>query len=158
MRTPEQAARGELGTKVEVKNLNSLRAVRSAIAYEAERQAEVLESGGVIEQVNMGWDENRQRNRSAAFEGEQRGLPLLPGTGSAAAGGRPAVGGGGGRAPCPNCRTPRSSATGRRGPCGRQMQAPSPARRRWLTIFEAAVAAYGQGGWQTAAHGQLDHR
>ena len=61
VRTPEQAARGELGTKVEVKNLNSLRAVRSAIAYEAERQAEVLESGGVIEQVNMGWDENRQR-------------------------------------------------------------------------------------------------
>ena len=61
VRTPEQAARGELGTKVEVKNLNSLRAVRSAIAYEAERQAGVLESGGVIEQVNMGWDENRQR-------------------------------------------------------------------------------------------------
>ena len=61
VRTPEQAARGELGTKVEVKNLNSLRAVRNAIAYEAERQAEVLNSGGVIEQVNMGWDENRQR-------------------------------------------------------------------------------------------------
>ena len=61
VRTPEQAARGELGTKVEVKNLNSLRAVRSAIAYEAGRQADVLESGGVIEQVNMGWDEDRQR-------------------------------------------------------------------------------------------------
>ena len=33
VRTPEQAARGELGTKVEVKNLNSLRAVRSAIHH-----------------------------------------------------------------------------------------------------------------------------
>ncbi len=61
IRTAEQAARDEFGTKVEVKNLNSLRAVRNAIAYEAERQADTLQSGGVIEQVNMGWDENRQR-------------------------------------------------------------------------------------------------
>jgi len=61
VRTAEQAARGEFGTKVEVKNLNSLRAVRNAIAYEAERQADVLNGGGVIEQVNMGWEEDRQR-------------------------------------------------------------------------------------------------
>ncbi|MCL4832313.1 MAG: Asp-tRNA(Asn)/Glu-tRNA(Gln) amidotransferase subunit GatB [Caldilineaceae bacterium] len=59
--TAEQKARGEYGTKVEVKNLNSLRAVRGAIAYEAERQAEVLADGGVIQQVNMGWDEVNQR-------------------------------------------------------------------------------------------------
>ncbi|RLT39627.1 MAG: Asp-tRNA(Asn)/Glu-tRNA(Gln) amidotransferase subunit GatB [Chloroflexi bacterium] len=61
VRTPEQRARGEFGTKVEVKNLNSLRAVRGAIAYEAERQAAVLRGGGVIQQVNMGWDEANQR-------------------------------------------------------------------------------------------------
>ncbi|MCC6167317.1 MAG: Asp-tRNA(Asn)/Glu-tRNA(Gln) amidotransferase subunit GatB [Caldilineaceae bacterium] len=61
VRTPAQKARGEYGTKVEVKNLNSFRAVRSAIAYEMQRQIEVLESGGVVEQVNMGWDEERQR-------------------------------------------------------------------------------------------------
>ncbi len=59
--TAEQKARSEYGTKVEVKNLNSLRAVRGAIAYEAERQAEVLGDGGVIQQVNMGWDEVNQR-------------------------------------------------------------------------------------------------
>lgn len=59
--TAEQKARREYGTKVEVKNLNSLRAVRGAIAYEAERQAEVLQEGGVIRQVNMGWDEANQR-------------------------------------------------------------------------------------------------
>lgn len=59
--TAEQKARGEYGTKVEVKNLNSLRAVRGAIAYEADRQAEVLREGGVIQQVNMGWDEANQR-------------------------------------------------------------------------------------------------
>jgi aspartyl-tRNA(Asn)/glutamyl-tRNA(Gln) amidotransferase subunit B len=51
---------GEWGTKVEVKNLNSFRSVRSAIEYEIERQTRVLDEGGVIEQVTMGWDENRQ--------------------------------------------------------------------------------------------------
>jgi len=60
VRTQEQKARGEYGTKVEVKNLNSFRAVRGAIAYEMERQIEVIESGGTVEQVNMGWDEQRQ--------------------------------------------------------------------------------------------------
>jgi aspartyl-tRNA(Asn)/glutamyl-tRNA(Gln) amidotransferase subunit B len=47
------------GTKVEIKNLNSFRSVRNAIAYEIERQKQVLNAGGVIEQVTMGWDENR---------------------------------------------------------------------------------------------------
>ena len=51
---------GQWGTKVEVKNLNSFRSVRNAIAYEIERQETVLNEGGIIEQVTMGWDENRQ--------------------------------------------------------------------------------------------------
>ena len=51
---------GKWGTKVEIKNLNSFRSVRNAIAYEIERQAQVLDEGGTIEQVTMGWDENRQ--------------------------------------------------------------------------------------------------
>ncbi len=50
---------GEWGTKVEVKNLNSFRSVRNAIAYEIERQTKVLSKGGTIDQVTMGWDENR---------------------------------------------------------------------------------------------------
>lgn len=61
VRTLEQKARGEYGVKVEVKNLNSFRSVRNSIAYEMERQVKVLESGGVVEQVNMGWDEDKQR-------------------------------------------------------------------------------------------------
>lgn len=60
VRTLEQKARGEYGTKVEVKNLNSFRAVRAAIAFEMDRQIEVIENGGLVEQVNMGWDEQRQ--------------------------------------------------------------------------------------------------
>ncbi len=51
---------GEWGTKVEVKNLNSFRSMRNAIVYEIERQTKVLDEGGTIEQVTMGWDENRQ--------------------------------------------------------------------------------------------------
>ena len=60
VRTLEQKARGEYGTKVEVKNLNSLRSVRAAIAFEMQRQIELIERGGKVEQVNMGWDEDRQ--------------------------------------------------------------------------------------------------
>ena len=61
VRTPEMRERGEYGVKVEVKNLNSFRSVRNAIAYEAQRQAQILEQGGRVEQVNMGWDEQNQR-------------------------------------------------------------------------------------------------
>jgi aspartyl-tRNA(Asn)/glutamyl-tRNA(Gln) amidotransferase subunit B len=53
-------ATGEWGTKVEIKNLNSFRSVRNSIEYEIQRQVAVLEAGGKIEQVTMGWDENRQ--------------------------------------------------------------------------------------------------
>jgi aspartyl-tRNA(Asn)/glutamyl-tRNA(Gln) amidotransferase subunit B len=51
----------EFGTKVEIKNLNSFRSVRLAIAYEIERQSRVLDEGGRVHQVTMGWDEERLR-------------------------------------------------------------------------------------------------
>ncbi|MCB0201554.1 MAG: Asp-tRNA(Asn)/Glu-tRNA(Gln) amidotransferase subunit GatB [Anaerolineae bacterium] len=61
LRTAEQATRGEYGVKVEVKNLNSFKAVRDSIAYEVARQTVVLDSGGSVQQVTMGWDEDRRR-------------------------------------------------------------------------------------------------
>jgi len=55
------AGASEFGTKVEVKNLNSFRAVKLALDYEIARQASVLDSGGTVRQVTMGWDERSGR-------------------------------------------------------------------------------------------------
>ncbi|HEY8425650.1 MAG TPA: Asp-tRNA(Asn)/Glu-tRNA(Gln) amidotransferase subunit GatB [Limnochordales bacterium] len=47
-----------LGTKTEVKNLNTFKAVERALRYEAWRQAAILEEGGVIRQETRAWDES----------------------------------------------------------------------------------------------------
>lgn len=49
-----------LGTKVEIKNLNSFRAMERAIEYEIKRQTSVLENGGKVEQETRGWNEAKQ--------------------------------------------------------------------------------------------------
>ncbi len=49
-----------MGTKVEVKNLNSFRSVEGAIDYELKRQQEALEKGEKIVQETRGWDEAKQ--------------------------------------------------------------------------------------------------
>jgi len=46
-----------LNTRTEIKNLNSFRALARATAYEIERQAHLIESGGTVIQQTMGWDE-----------------------------------------------------------------------------------------------------
>ena len=56
-----QAGTQELGTKVEVKNLNSFRSVKLALEYEIARQARVLAAGDRVRQVTMGWDERQSR-------------------------------------------------------------------------------------------------
>ena len=50
-----------LGTRVEIKNLNSFRALEESVAYEIQRQIAVLEAGGQVEQQTLGWDEARRR-------------------------------------------------------------------------------------------------
>ncbi len=52
--------REALGTKVEIKNLNSFKALERGVAYEINRQITVLEAGGQVAQETVGWDENKQ--------------------------------------------------------------------------------------------------
>ena len=48
-----------LGTKVEIKNMNSSRFVRKALNYEIDRQTDILERGGTVIQETRLWNENR---------------------------------------------------------------------------------------------------
>jgi len=57
-----------LGTKVEVKNINSFRSVERAIAYEIERQIALIESGGEVAQETRGWDETKQETFHQRFK------------------------------------------------------------------------------------------
>lgn len=49
-----------LGTRVEIKNLNSFRALERSLAFEIERQITLLKKGGMIRQETVGWDEARE--------------------------------------------------------------------------------------------------
>lgn len=52
-----QVVSNKLGTKIEVKNINSFRAVEKAINYEFERQTKALEAGEDLQQETRNWDE-----------------------------------------------------------------------------------------------------
>ncbi|HEY6377999.1 MAG TPA: Asp-tRNA(Asn)/Glu-tRNA(Gln) amidotransferase subunit GatB [Candidatus Dormibacteraeota bacterium] len=73
----------DLGVKVEIKNMNSFRAVHRALEYEIERQRSVLDSGGALEQETRGWVEARgatlaQRSKEQAHDYRYFPEPDLP--------------------------------------------------------------------------------
>jgi aspartyl-tRNA(Asn)/glutamyl-tRNA(Gln) amidotransferase subunit B len=69
---------GGLGAKVEIKNLNSFRSVKLALEYEMARQAQVLDGGGQVRQVTMGWDEQSGRTVEQRVKEESEDYRYFP--------------------------------------------------------------------------------
>ena len=77
-----------LGTRCEIKNVNSMRFVQQAVEYEARRQVEIIEGGGTIKQETRLFDSQAGRDALHALQGRSARLSLLPRSRSAAAGAR----------------------------------------------------------------------
>lgn len=68
----------ELGTRTEIKNLNSFRALERAIEYEAKRQIYLLEDGDEVVQETRTWDEEKQETRSMRSKEEAHDYRYFP--------------------------------------------------------------------------------
>jgi aspartyl-tRNA(Asn)/glutamyl-tRNA(Gln) amidotransferase subunit B len=68
----------ELGTRCEIKNVNSIRFVKQAIEYEARRQIEIIEGGGKIVQETRLYDPNKGETRSMRSKEEAHDYRYFP--------------------------------------------------------------------------------
>ncbi|MBH5398414.1 Asp-tRNA(Asn)/Glu-tRNA(Gln) amidotransferase subunit GatB [Bradyrhizobium sp. CNPSo 4010] len=69
---------GPLGTRCEIKNMNSIAFIGQAIEYEARRQIEILEDGGQIEQETRRFDPNKGETRSMRSKEEAHDYRYFP--------------------------------------------------------------------------------
>lgn len=69
---------GELGTRCEIKNVNSIKAVQMAIEYESTRQVEIIEGGGIIKQETRLWDNVKGETRSMRSKEEAHDYRYFP--------------------------------------------------------------------------------
>jgi len=69
---------GDLGTRCEIKNVNSIRFIREAIEYEARRQIEIIEDGGAIDQETRLFDPDRGETRSMRSKEESHDYRYFP--------------------------------------------------------------------------------
>src|SRR6187200_22676 len=67
-----------LGTRCEIKNVNSFRFIQQAIEYEARRQIEILEDGGKIDQETRLYDPNKNETRSMRSKEEAHDYRYFP--------------------------------------------------------------------------------
>lgn len=69
---------GKLGTRSEIKNLNSFRSVENAVAYEIKRQTKLLERGEKVTQETRGWDEAKQKSIGQRGKEEAHDYRYMP--------------------------------------------------------------------------------
>ncbi|WP_332771738.1 Asp-tRNA(Asn)/Glu-tRNA(Gln) amidotransferase subunit GatB [Phenylobacterium sp.] len=74
----ETGSFSHLGTRCEIKNVNSYRYIQQAIEYEARRQIEILEDGGKIEQETRLFDPNKLETRSMRSKEEAHDYRYFP--------------------------------------------------------------------------------
>ncbi|PJE29743.1 aspartyl/glutamyl-tRNA(Asn/Gln) amidotransferase subunit B [Pseudooceanicola antarcticus] len=67
-----------LGTRCEIKNMNSMRFIQQAIDYEAKRQIQILESGGTIDQETRLYDPDKGETRSMRSKEEAHDYRYFP--------------------------------------------------------------------------------
>ena len=139
-----------LGTRCEIKNVNSIRFIGQAIEYEARRQIEIIEDGGTIEQETRLFDPGKGETRSMRSKEEAHDYRYFPDPDLLPLEFDEAYVDGARRRTCRNCRTRRRRASCATLGCRPTTPACWSAERETADYFEAVAK-----GRDAKAGGQL---